>query len=99
MNTRKQSRKELVRLLCSISDPREMEAALEAILTHKEFEEIENRLRIFRLLELDVPQREIAAQLNVGIATVTRGANALRNSRFFDRYSFSVDQPDKINRK
>lgn len=99
MNTRKQPHKELVRLLCAISDPREMEAALEAILTNKEFEEIENRLRIFRLLEQEVPQREIAAQLNVGIATVTRGANALRNSRFFERYSFSADQPDKIHRK
>lgn len=90
MNTNKHHYKELIDLLCHISDPREMEAVLEAILTRKEAEELENRLQIFRMLLQDVPQREIATRLNVGIATVTRGAAALRNSRFFTHYRFTT---------
>lgn len=88
MNTRKTPYRELVTLLCGISKAAEMEAALEALLTPKEAEELENRLQIFRMLQQDIPQREIAARLNVGIATVTRGAAALRSSRFFDHYTF-----------
>ncbi len=99
MNTRRQLRRDLIKLLCTISDPKEMEAALEAILTPRELEGIENRLQIFRLLAQAVPQREIAAQLNVGIATVTRGANALRNSRFFEQYPLTAEQPDRPGRK
>lgn len=90
MNTRKPHYKELLALLCRISDPREMEAALDALLTRKEAEELENRLQIFRMLQQDTPQREIATQLNVGIATVTRGAAVLRNSQFFNRYTFAT---------
>ena len=37
-----------------------------------------NRLQIFNLLEEGVPQRQIADRLGVGIATVTRGSNALK---------------------
>jgi Trp operon repressor len=61
-----------------------MNAALEAILTPKELEDIENRLQIFQMLAENIPQRKIAAELKVGIATVTRGASAYRNGRFFD---------------
>lgn len=97
MSTRKTAYRELVDLLCRISEAKEMEAALEAILTPREAEELENRLQIFRLLLQDVPQREIAAHLNVGIATVTRGAAALRNTRFFDHYTFST--ADKAHKR
>lgn len=61
-----------------------MNAALEAILTAKELEDIEHRLQIFHMLAENVPQRKIAAELKVGIATVTRGASAYRNGRFFE---------------
>lgn len=90
MNTRLKSKKRLINTLCRISDTAEMEQALDAILTSKEREEVENRLLIFKLLMEGVPQREIAAQLGVGIATVTRGANAMKRistetiKRFFE---------------
>jgi len=98
MNTRKTTHRELIQLLCDISDSKEMEDALEAILTPREFEELENRLQIFRMLKQDIPQREIAATLNVGIATVTRGAAALRHSRFFANYTFSTNPAEKHKR-
>lgn len=78
MNTRQKSKKRLIKALSRISDPAKMEQALDAILTMREREEVENRLLIFKLLMEGVPQREIAAQLGVGIATVTRGANAMK---------------------
>ena len=61
-----------------------MNAALETFLSEKELEDLEKRLQIFQLLEQNIPQREIATTLNVGIATVTRGANAHRHGKLFE---------------
>jgi len=58
-----------------------LETALRDLLTTSELTEICNRLQILRRLEAGVPQREIARELGVGIATVTRGARALRNKQ------------------
>ena len=80
MNTLYQ--KQLLKLLCQIDDADEMAAALNVILTDNEQEEVNKRLQIFALLEQNVAQREIAAQLGVGIATVTRGAKAMRTKSF-----------------
>lgn len=55
-----------------------MENALLRLLTSSELVELSNRLKIFRMLEDSVPQRKIADILGVGIATVTRGSNALK---------------------
>ena len=49
---------------------------LETFFTPQELEAVAHRLEIVRLLEKGVPQREIAARLGVGIATVTRGSRA-----------------------
>lgn len=84
MNTQKQYRRQLVNLLCGISDPKLMGAALEAILTSKELEDIEHRLQIFQMLTENTPQRQIAAKLKVGIATVTRGAKHTVTANFLN---------------
>jgi len=55
-----------------------LQQALTELLTPSELTEISNRLQILRMLEAGVPQREIARQLHVGIATVTRGSRALK---------------------
>ncbi len=59
-----------------------MESVITAVLTRKEIKEIENRLQIFEMLSENIPQREIAASLGVGVATVTRGARAMREGQF-----------------
>lgn len=56
----------------------EMELALRELLTSSELLEMDKRLQILDLLEQGVPQRQIADQLGVGIATVTRGASVLK---------------------
>jgi TrpR family trp operon transcriptional repressor len=62
--------------LAQCNDATEIAALLTALLTDKEQQDIANRIRIFDLLEKGVTQREIAEQLGVGIATVSRGAKA-----------------------
>ncbi len=70
--------KTLVNHLLAQQDPEEMEKALLRLLTQSELVELSNRLKIFEMLKKGVPQRKIADILGVGIATVTRGSNALK---------------------
>ncbi len=71
--------KELIDYLLAVKSPEEMEKALRALLTPAEFDDIVNRLQIFHMLEAGEPQRKIAEHLGVGIATVSRGARALKD--------------------
>lgn len=66
----------LITLLASTQDTTKVDELLNALLTDKELQELNNRLRIFALLQQGKPQREISETLGVGIATVSRGAKA-----------------------
>ncbi|CUB06376.1 Trp operon repressor [Marinomonas fungiae] len=68
----------LIHYLLDTPDSAAMEKKLNALLTPNEISEMQRRLQIFALLEEGVSQREIAKQLGVGIATVTRGSRALK---------------------
>lgn len=68
---------EFVDFLLQAKDRRAMAKRLRALLTSAELHEIPNRLKITRLLKQGLPQRDIARQLGVGIATVTRGSKAM----------------------
>ena len=69
---------QLITHLFSCQSEETLSVALQELLTPSEVTEISKRLQIFRLLADGVPQREIAKQLGVGIATVTRGSRALK---------------------
>lgn len=73
--------KDLVNHLLTQQSAKNMEKALLRLLTSSEVLELSNRLKIFQMLEDGVPQRKIADILGVGIATVTRGSNALKASQ------------------
>lgn len=68
----------LIHYFLDTPDAEAMEQKLNALLTPNEISEMQRRLQIFALLEEGVSQREIAKQLGVGIATVTRGSRALK---------------------
>ncbi len=71
----------LVNHLLNLNSHEKMEKVLRDLLTENELAEIANRLKIIEMLEQGVPQRQIADQLGVGIATVTRGSKALQKGR------------------
>ena len=69
---------ELVQYLISAQDQETMMHCLGALLTPSELIEISKRLQIIKMLKQGVAQREIAKQLGVGIATVTRGSRVAK---------------------
>lgn len=69
---------EFIKELHKVQGRDELLDFLEQILTPRELEEISHRYEILRLLEQGYTQRDIAAKLGVGIATVSRGARELK---------------------
>ncbi len=69
---------ELVSTLKSLKSETELEKFLRELLTERELTEFANRLQIIRMIEHGIPPREIAKKLNVGIATVSRGAKVVK---------------------
>ena len=73
--------KECIAILSSIKDPKLLEAFLVDILTPVEMGEVAKRWQIVLKLERGESQRQIAKDLGVGIATVTRGSKELANKK------------------
>lgn len=71
---------ELIKHLLAAKDSQHLEQRLSNLLTPSELSEISKRLQIFKLLNEGMPQRQIAEQLGVGIATVTRGSRAMKQN-------------------
>lgn len=69
---------DLIQFLRAADSDEALEKHLKALLTPNEVNEMKHRLQIFERLKQGMPQREIAKQLGVGIATVTRGSRALQ---------------------
>lgn len=66
--------------LCSkIKTPEKMKEAFDLFLTLEEKETLAARYLIIKaLVDGKLPQREIASELKVSIAQITRGSNALK---------------------
>ena len=73
---------QLATTLSQLNTSSEVMTFLKGILTPKEIEEISVRLQIVKQLKQGVAQREIAENLGVGIATVTRGSKELHKGNF-----------------
>jgi len=73
---------DLVNMLLKINSEEIMEDFLIGILTPKELLEIPNRLQIIKMLKKGISQHEIAEELKVGVATVTRGSKELKQGKF-----------------
>ena len=72
----------LIDTLLSIKTKKEMLNFLLGILTPQELGEIPNRLQIVKKLKQGTSQHQIAQELKVGIATVTRGSKEIQKGRF-----------------
>lgn len=81
MNTEERYLDELLEHLLNQTNKAEMQYALQGLLTPTELAEVPKRLQIFKMLKAGIPQREIAKELGVGIATVTRGSRELKSGK------------------
>lgn len=72
----------LIETILKIKTGKEMFEFLLGILTSAELEEIKTRLEIVKMLKSGVAQHKIAKELNVGVATVTRGSKEIKLGRF-----------------
>ena len=79
--------KKISEMLLKIKTKDEMVNFLNGLLTPKEIEEFSTRIEIVKMLKQGIPQKRIAKQLGVGIATVTRGSNEIKKGRFCWRTS------------
>ncbi len=72
---------ELLKAILNNKNKKELETFLSDLLTPQEFDELAVRWQIVQELNKSTPQRAVAEKFGVGIATVTRGAKALVDSR------------------
>lgn len=95
MNKLESYKRELAKILANIKDEKAMVDFLDDLLTSAEVEELPKRLQIIKQLSRGVSQREVAKNLGVGIATVTRGAKELKNKKGGFRKVLSKFYDDK----
>ena len=75
---------QLIETILSLKTKDQMENLLLGILTPQELEQLPVRLEVVKRLKKGDPQRKIADDLGVGIATVTRGATEIKKGGFKD---------------
>jgi TrpR family trp operon transcriptional repressor len=81
-NIGKREGDELVQLILSAAkNESSLRALLADLLTPSELHELVARWQIVKRIASGMPQRDIAAELHVSIATIIRGAKALINSK------------------
>ncbi len=96
MNTN-ELQQQLLTFLLQQSRPEQLHQALQQLLSPSEYQEIAKRLQIIRLLQQGMPQRQIAQQLGVGIATVSRGARALAQRPKQSQQPKQTQQPASLS--
>ena len=81
---------QFIQLFDRINNDQERSRLLEVLMSAEERSAIVHRMQILQtLLEGQESQRELAARLNVSIATVTRGSNNLKQLHDDDRVLLS----------
>lgn len=74
--------KSFLKLCRSRQSVDELDELLHALLTPEEIHQLALRAELLKeLLRKDKPQRQIAVELGVSIATITRGSNMLKSIR------------------
>lgn len=76
------SLKKIAQVFLSFKTESQMIDFLQGLFTPKELEQLPIRLEIVKRLKQGQSQRQIAQDLKIGIATVTRGALEIKKGRF-----------------
>ena len=80
MSTDKLLEDDLLSYFLQAKSRESMQEALDFLLTPTELQELSNRIQILQMLKKGISQRQIAKELGVAIATVSRGARALKDN-------------------
>lgn len=80
-NTPKQNGwKNFISLLESAKESSELDELMQALFTYDEKDQMALRIELLaELLRKEKPQRQIASELGISIATITRGSNLLKS--------------------
>lgn len=70
-------------LIKKCSSEKEITQLLELILTDKEYQVLQERIKIIQELSEGKTQREIAQTINCSVVTVTRGAKVFNQNKSF----------------
>jgi len=81
MNNPTSYKKELIKILCNITDEKLMQEFLHDLLTKSEFSDIITRWQIIKQLDKGIPQRQISKNLGVSISKITRGSLELQDKK------------------
>lgn len=73
--------KELIKILCEITDHNLMQKFLDDLLSKSEFSDIKTRWQIIKQLDSGITQRKISKDLKVSISKITRGSLELKNKK------------------
>lgn len=101
MHSRRDTREEkykgeLVALIHRIRDTSLLRAFLEDLLSPAEWDEVARRWQVIKLLQKGLPQRSIAKQVHVGVATITRGFRELEDPKGGFQQIFKQLQNKKV---
>lgn len=75
-------KQQFLNLITEIEQTEDLDDILDLLLTPKEYQEIANRVEIFKKLDEGETQRDISDELEVSIATVTRGSREMQNKPY-----------------
>jgi TrpR family trp operon transcriptional repressor len=81
--------KTFLKLIKEVQSQEELDDLLKALLTHEERDQLALRVELIgELMRHEKPQRQIASELGVSIATITRGSNMLKTIKAKLRHFF-----------
>ena len=72
---------ELARVFAGIDNSRTMRKFFDEIFTEAERKDFALRWQLMKLLNKNIPQREIATNLRISLCKITRGAKILKDSK------------------
>lgn len=72
--------KSFIKLVAAAQSPEQLDDLMQALFTYEERDQMALRIELLaELLRKQKPQRQIARELGVSIATITRGSNLLKS--------------------